>query len=68
MTAAHGNPSGGPSGKPTGGLTFATVDSEAGLKAALSGSRPDIVMKLRESGLRRMLVGAREHVLASRKH
>ena len=52
MTAAHGNPSGGPSGKPTGGLTFATVDSEAGLKVALSGPRPDIVMKLRESGLR----------------
>lgn len=40
MTAANGK------------LTFATVDPEAGLKAALSGPRPDIVMKLRESGLR----------------
>ena len=35
-------------GKPSGELTFAAVDSEAGLKAALSGSRPDIVMKLRD--------------------
>ncbi len=42
----------GANGTSSGNLTFATVDPDAGLKAALSGSRPDIVMKLRESGLR----------------
>ena len=40
MTAANGK------------LTFATIDPEAGLKTALAGPRPDIVVKLRDSGLR----------------
>jgi [NiFe] hydrogenase diaphorase moiety large subunit len=35
-----------------GRLTFATVDPEVGLKVAFAGPRPDIVVKLRDSGLR----------------
>jgi len=36
----------------TNKLTFAAIDPEAGLKAACAGPRPDIVVKLRDSGLR----------------
>jgi len=36
----------------TNKLTFAAIDPEAGLKAACAGPRPDIVAKLRDSGLR----------------